>query len=353
MDLTKIIYIGICLAAYVLSLMAENKRSKVAFFLSAVILILFSGLRDISVGIDTQFYYRDLSKIQNGIEVYISGKAYVEIARLLFLVVSNPAIIIFIISLFTIGLFYIGFWKMKDMYSLSWMVLIFICFYYARSMNIARQYLAWAIIFYALSYLIKKKYTFFAIFVLIAVGIHVSAICAFAILGIYMLRDKQNSVKKIMLMLFLALAGPIGLMLVLPKLEKMAETYSGFGSIQLGFLGFFKFAVVLGIVLLNNNRISFSINSKKITRIDSRLDNTAAIVYLIGILFDSLTYFSSYISRVGLYFLSFEFLFWGQVLKNKNNALVYKMLLLLMLIYIYANTIIGDGYGLFPYSTII
>lgn len=355
MDFTKIYFIGVCLFAYLFARLAERKNRKTYMIISALFLIIFSGLRSSSVGIDTETYYTYFYRIQNGLRVYINERAFVEIIRFLYVIFDNTETIIFILSAATIVLFYLVFWRLRESFSLSWMILIFICLYYARSMNIMRQYLAWAIVFYGLHYLLKQQYLKYTIAVVIAMGIHFSAIVSFAILGIYLLTDKVKKGKLKSALLILVILGSMVSANLLQTIDKFYNIYFTVHDAQIGYMSFYKIAVMLGIAILSKNHVTLVMGSDKRFSHGVIIDYKFVILYFIGVLLDSLAYFSSYTSRIGLYFLSFEMLFWGQLFKLNENVSVrvYKLLLLLMLIYIYmSNNIIGDGYGLFPYSTI-
>ena len=353
MDVTKFYFVGICLVSYVCSWLAERTNKRVYMFISGVILVFYSGLRDISVGIDTKTYYYNFLKIKNGVKVYINEKPFVIIVRFLFNIFDDPTAILFIMSAITIGLFYFSFWKLKDEYSISWMVLIFIFFYFARSMNISRQYLAWSIVFYAITCLFQQKIIKSCVFIIIAMCIHLSAVVSFAILGLYLLQDetrKKNKFKTVFLLL--VLSGSLLSGSILSFIQESYSRYYRFELSRIGLLSLYKILILLGIIILAKRNIIITFGSRKTYNELIEIDKRVVLLYIVGILFDSLSYFSSYTSRLGLFFLSFELLFWGRLLKAKTNTTLYKFALLVMLIYLYANNIIGDGYGIFPYSTV-
>lgn len=353
MDVTKLNYVGICLISFFFSWLAERTNKKLYMFVSGAILVFYSGFRDISVGIDTKTYYKIFLIIKDGGTAYFNEKTFVLFVRWLFIFFEDPAAIFFVMSAFTIGLFYFSFWKLKDNYSISWMVLIFLLFYFARSMNIIRQYLAWAIVFYAITCMLQQKYFKSSVCIAIAMCVHLSAIVSFAILGLYLLQDQSNIRNKFKnVLLLLVLIGSLLSGSILSAVDDSYSRYYRFNLSSIGYLSLYKILVLFGIVFLVKNNKIIKFGSKKIYNEYIDIDKRIVILYFVGIIFDSLSYFSSYMSRLGLFFLSFEFLFWGRVFKSKTNTSLYKAALLVMLIYLYTNNIIGDGYGIFPYSTV-
>lgn len=353
MDVTKLFFVGICLISFAFSWLAKRTNKKFYMFVSGAILAFYSGLRDISVGIDTQNYYYNFLKIKNGVKVYINEKTFVIIVRFLFNIFKEPAAILFIMSALTIGLFFFSFWKLRDDYSVSWMVLIFLLFYFARSMNICRQYLAWSIVFYAITCLLQQKILKSCVCIIIAMCIHLSAVASFAIIGLYLLLDESNTKHRLRtILLLLVFSGSLLSGSILSSVEESYSRYYRFELSRVGFLSLYKILILLGIVFLVKNNIIISYGSKKTHNSFIEIDKRIVLLYFVGIVFDSLSYFSSYTSRLGLFFLSFELLFWGRLLKSKTNTALYKIALLVMLIYLFANNIIGDGYGIFPYSTV-
>lgn len=355
MDITMLYYVGICLLAYLLSRLAERTNRKIFFILAGAVLILYSGLRGYNVGIDTVTNYYNFNLIKRGYYVYMNEKPFLEMVKLLLTIFDDPAAIIFIMSAFTIGLFFKSYWKLRDEHSVSWMVLIFVCFYFARSMNIARQFLAWAVSFYGVTFLLKKKTFKSFICMAVSICIHLSSIASFAIFGIYILQEKSNKSRhKIVGVLLLSvIVGSIFLSGFLSQFERAYVRYYTFDYSRVGLLSFYKILTLFAITYFAKNDIGIRAwKNNKINNSIIQIDNKYVILYFIGIIFDSLAYFSSSISRVGLYFLSFELLFWGKLFKSKTDTGLYKILLLIMLVYLYINNVVGDGYGIFPYSTI-
>lgn len=198
---------------FIFILLSKSKnKSSIIFFekLYVVIVIiqftLFSGLRSATVGTDTQMYVN--SYISN---FSIDDNTYTyNFLRIIVWWLSRGNYHVFLVSIaflttycIVCGIYRLGFIfnihnKIKFIF-LSVANYILYNFYLA-TFNTARQFLAVAICFFAVTYLLEHKYTRYFILEVLAIGVHNTAIFTIVFLVVFLLEKYIN----IILLIFIA-----------------------------------------------------------------------------------------------------------------------------------------------------
>lgn len=163
----------------------QYKPNKYIYILITIIFILVSGLRS-GVG-DTGTYRHIFDTLPSSISTFLSSdiisedKGFYLIATFVKQFISTDSqAIIFVMALITLSLICYGLYKYTDDVRMA--IFLFItmgCF--STSMNGMRQYVAAAILFYALPLIKKRKLIPYLIVVYIASTIHASAIIFYPI----------------------------------------------------------------------------------------------------------------------------------------------------------------------------
>lgn len=100
--------------------------------------------------------------------------------NLLFRVLGdNPRIIYVAISTVTLVLVYMTLYRVKEEISIGFAVLGYVTLYYVQSLSLMRIYMAAAILFWGVPYLLKQNYIKYGIVILGATMIHYSALAMF------------------------------------------------------------------------------------------------------------------------------------------------------------------------------
>ena len=155
-----VFYLLLLVFISLLDILVKNK--KVILIISGIILILIIGFRDISVGNDTENYYKLFIQISelNWKQIMLESTrfeiGYIYLNKIVSLFSKNP-IIFFLFS----GVIYICiFFKTIKFYSKDFILsilLIILTGYLGRMMNIMREIYALSFTMIASQYLIKKK----------------------------------------------------------------------------------------------------------------------------------------------------------------------------------------------------
>lgn len=222
---TIIYYYGLVFGISFIALLAELFKHRISsrylsifFIVDALILILFSGLRADTVGIDTKNYIRcfvngnDPSFVDENLEF-----GYRLLMTFMRNIISNSQIFLLLMSTLTVGSVFIVLWRFRKRINLFVAVLLYVCIFYFQSFDLLRIYLASSLLM--LSFCIvfedfKYKYQIFAACILLIATLHyTSAILLFPL--VLYLFYKYDKVLSFGLMIGLL----VGAYLLLPYLS--------------------------------------------------------------------------------------------------------------------------------------
>jgi len=156
-----------------------------------IVLSLLEGLRAYSVGTDTYDYINSFATLDWKYETYEPlSKLMVLIVRT---ISHNPTVYLIICALVINGLILNAIYKMSNDRRYSVFIFISLLFYFT-SFNAIRQAFAYACMINAFYYIRERKWIKFAIFLILAIEFHSSAIIGLLYLLIPILdRRKENS----------------------------------------------------------------------------------------------------------------------------------------------------------------
>ena len=199
-----VIYIGLFVYVCILGLFLFykkgtinlNARKKTYLFLTFLPLALIMGLRDVSVGTDTELYkniflkYGDMNSIQ---EILNEGTTIIWALynKIIYEIFQSYNVMLLINSFIICGLCAKFIYNNSDNVVLS--TIFFMTFYhYFSAFNISRQYIAIMISINSFKYIKEKKPLKFCLINIIAVLIHNTAICTF-ILALFFNTNISNT----------------------------------------------------------------------------------------------------------------------------------------------------------------
>lgn len=179
-------------------------ENKIWFYVFSVISImsvaLIAGLRDPSIGIDTEHYltknlYWDgaikASTFWEYVYEYITSGYGEPFFALLIGFVSQLtgsfAAFLTICHTVIIGCVYFGAFRLRKHINPEMVLLIFYFFFFNHSLNILRQYMAMAIVFVFFADILEKKYIKFCLGILLALQFHTISLVAFGLLAIHII----------------------------------------------------------------------------------------------------------------------------------------------------------------------
>ena len=354
----------------VLLLFAEKSQYSIVrrvFIIVGILLpTLLAGFRADTIGTDVLVYgkssYLDAVNstgfsnfFSTRVTSVLSDPAYYFITYLLSLVVKDYHLGFFVYSLITCGFMYFALKRCKKMYNIPiWFgMLLFYLTIYNYSLNIMRQCIAISILFYAWTYLANRQYKMYALFNIIAILFHSSAIIGLVILPIYLLlrenRNKKTSTKIIQGGIVV-----VGIVVLLAVSTTLIDSLVGFGLLRDNYLNYLsggKYAGNNGVdyVTILQYVITIGIGVLLYRKLKDKNIECMFLIVSVSILFMANfgSMISTYISRIGYYFMPFQILLLGNTLKvfNKKSQIIWGTIIIGITFFFWWYTFVFRGYN--------
>lgn len=346
-----IFYVVILIIITILAKLAECSQSvsRRRIFIIAIIMLLslIAGIRGYDIGRDTSIYYSSTyQRIVDGrFNAAHGGILYSAIFYLISSIGGNYSCILFIVALVSYSLIIVRLWELGKYSYFSLMIFAFYCLWFPVSLNVTRQFLSIAMVFFATRFLESDKKLLFCLYVILAMFIHSISILGFGLLIINCLNNKHNrknftlnfsTYKRNKIFLIAILIGVFLLYMFFPAehyimlMEKQAR-------LKLGVMQPLKISIFLTLYY--------------IIRKDNLNKKNILIYSLFGLLLSCLDYFFENASRVAWYFLLFEIV--GYSFKNRSNKFQNMLVIVLSLLYLYTfgRELYINGNQILPYCT--
>lgn len=254
-------------------------------------------------------------------------------------------------------------WDFRKKYNFAFMIFLYGFVFFIETLNIMRQFIAIAVIFYATRLLTKKKYVAFSVIVLIMTTIHKTSLLALLILVIYFWKNLSTK-NKIMLGIPIFMIAIVGIAFVLKYESDHILNYFGednrISNLNITFI--YRFVIFAFSYMLYKSKkiIVYGKKAKdkskeKCTELinnESELLNLDLVVwvYFIGLCLTSMGMFFFVMARLGYYYLIFELLYWGYMTNQNNKNKKLNMLMIsIYAIYVFTLELLKNGSGIFPY----
>lgn len=366
---TAFFYVMVVLIATALAWLAQHKKNYKLYLLLLVLgLSIILGFRGESVGTDTATYLRMARWVKNGYFNYVYGETGFKYLLLLIVKIfpiENSVLIV--IAIASVAFFIGRLWELRNEVNFSLGVFIYTVYFYMASFNYSRQCLAIAILFWATRYLIKDRLNLFLVIVAICSLIHASSVAGVIIFIIYVLFSKKGKIRinEIILLVFISIGGIIYL-IQSDRVNYLFSKYININNLSgTGVTSFFTLGTILIIETMShmsqfrNKQINIVFTHKKkeenamISNIwnenSSKLYITSKIVYFLGIIVSIMLNKYEYASRISLYFLVYEIIFWGYKYESGFIRLLKTCFIILLMMYSLFNLLNTGGYGIMPY----
>ena len=318
------IYIACFALSALFAWLANNKaKNKIWFYvfsaISIAVVVLLAGLRDFSIGIDTENYMtkklywdgaiKSATLVDYIYDYIITGYGEPFFALLIGIVAQFTGDFSFFLTIahgIIITCIYVGAFRLRKHINPEWVLIIFYFLFFNHSLNGIRQYVAMAIIFAFLADLVQEKVLRFCIVVFCAMLFHTTALIAAGFLIIYFVIYPPKPLKilnKISLFKRKVIFSAILSFAVLgfPLIIKLAVKL---GLLNKRYLFIFEgkiepAAIVMGMVALELFCVYYF--SKEI-RLKSELYDFFTLCSICYFILLFLTFIVSYGKRISLYF---------------------------------------------------
>lgn len=350
------------------------RRDKFGYLMIAVAaLTLVAGLRSEDVGIDTSSYVLKFACIADGCPELAYGleNGFKFLVKCILKIWNNHSVVFTVIAFFTNYLIIRRLWDFRNIASVPCMVLCYYAGFYGFTLNIMRQFLAIAVVFYFSGQLEKRKYfSFLAAVALSTVFLHRTALLGAAYIAADLLLWKNLSKRQRRIIRIgiaaAVIAVPAAYGLIAGGLLSKYTKYFGTVTPNLGIMVPIKIAFLAVTLFISKRRI-LPEKTKQLSEEEFeeyRKRSSAVILYSAGLMISLLGYFFPFMERIGYYFLIYECVYFGMLTKAyvrktdtpqdlmvvRNNVFIYSGVLLFLVGYGFVAGLLGNGQGIVPYG---
>lgn len=324
------------------SLISIRQKENRGCFAAFLILAFFSAVRE-GIGIDYNSYLYHIALIQNGNPHYMET-GFKKLVTTLEKINSDPKFVIIILGILTTWLFVKAIWEQSDNPAES--IFIFVSWgYYFLTYNTIRNYLALAIVIYAIRFIKQDKKIWFFLLVILAASFHKSALIC---LLVYFLADLEW--KKVS---YALLGAGIVFAFVFKNFLRTLVFYfypayegSVYDSGRISYLNILKALLVLMLCIFRYGLV----NGNRLNRLYFHL-NLFSLTLYVGM------YWVPEISRIGFYMNATSIFLIPNIIKGAKtaeNRKVLKIILYivsLILFFLLCRGFYGETIKLLPYKS--
>ncbi|MFZ5975655.1 MAG: EpsG family protein [Bacillota bacterium] len=336
------------------SMTLSTRPNRIWWILSLMVLLLLSSLR-YGVGTDYATYgqlYTSLNQIDSLdkfiAQIPVTEPGYILLNFFVKAVFNQYLVIYALCALVTLGFFYKAFEDYHEKGSVMLAALVFIAAFFSLSLNIMRQMMAVAIMFFATRYIFQRKYGAAAAWTIVAASFHVTAL---VVVPFWIIRGDRRWERITRIVLFAALVALLFGGMLFSALFTHIPFFRSVGSeARLGA------TPGLGLLLLRAPIfIPVLIYRKKLMEHDER--NRLWIIFMLfEIAFCHLGYINSVFSRISLYFAaSWAVLLPSLVRCMPDRSAQYRMgayvVLVLVGLWVF-NSVINNYNEVLPYKSL-
>ena len=341
---SSLTYLMIAAVSFFMAHIAEKKNAKSLVILIVALLSFFAGFRAPTVGRDTVNYINLFHQTGSNI---IANKeiGFTLFNKLVIWLTNSDSVLLLCYAIIIYGLVVYRFWELRSSISFSCAVITFYSINYFESLNIMRQYVAVAIIFFATRYLAKREYGKYTILMIIAVLFHTSALLGAGYLAVELLFWKSLNGKQKLSLISISILG----LFLFPYMLDATEKYYQFfrwTTIDIGLRVFALFCILL--VSLFYFKKSTDFKDRFYLQTKGYFLHTVQWYYLIGCLLGIIGYFYELMGRISIFYTIYTGVYFGLIFKDKEvkNRKWIRIVLLIMIIFVV-------GYILYNYLFVL
>lgn len=344
------LYLAVLIVGVAIIHEAQRRSIKSLLYLLIIFLALVFGLRAEGVGIDTINYLRYYNEtLRYGPSVTASWYDTIYVYGMsLFSMEGGFIAFNFVVTLVTNALILCRLWDFRFDINLSLSFGLFYAFFIPVELNIARQLLAIAIVFWGSRYIFTHKTWLFVLLLGFAVSIHRAALIAvLLLLALYFIKDQMSYAGRTIFSvatLLLPLCAIVAL-LFLMRSGYFADYAKYFASndIKVGLMTVIKVAILFIGFSRSGIYERFSIQGR-----------ASLLFTFIGLAMSVVGYLFDYMERIGYFFSIFDIVTFSYLalLKRESGSFEYERVLWLMVLYVLFTALSGNGQGILPYGAI-
>lgn len=366
-----LIYLMVFLIVEILAILASKKQStkkmKIAIYpiLIVVVLSVFGGFRDLTIGTDVLVYGANWFKIAtnfSSLSSYInfidsSDFGYLLINYIVSRFTSDVNIFLMILQLICNGLVVATLYRYREKVPFWLSLLLYLCVFYCRTFNILRQAIALSIVFYSVRFLEQNHTVRFIISVLLASTFHFTAIVSLIILFFRKICELSSRFKT----MFVVIIVIITFMFVFFIKDMISILYS-LGIVNLRIYNYLydfatsSFSVTLIELIFKSLMLLLILLQNKKMKDNFKLNNLLVLCAIVDFVTYQIRSVIMYADRLSFYFGYFLMLIFPQTAislkaKGRDKWVLNCLFAVFLLGYWYYKFIYSGSCEVYPYSS--
>ena len=368
------IYIVLLPIILFLSIVAEKRGMFSCIFIISILLTIVAGFRNVTVGIDTPNYIDKWSYIANGHPELAYGfeEGFKLLSKGILTIYKNYTFFFVLTAFLTNYLILRRLWDFKNIASIPCMVLCYYGSFYGYTLNIVRQFLAIAVLFYFSKLLEERKYIkYFIVVVFCTIFIHQSSIICIGYVAadIFLWKELLGWQRRMIGVGLLTAPLIVGTLI-----NRIIYKYKGYfevATINVGCMVFAKMAfLVFAFIICRSVFSSREKNDSDAYFVEMRMRRTTTLNYLMGLLLTGIGYFYTFMDRIGLYYMIFECIYYGMLTKTnlansilgkdgydydvrRANSFIFFVVIVVLIGYNFITDLMNNAQGIVPYTSVI
>lgn len=358
------------LLSYIANLSFDKKNRFISLFFILLLIVYntyFAGLRDFGVGIDTTVYidsYFDYaSSIVNIKEFfdYEGDLGFLGLAYLASKISDRSQSLLIVTALFIFSFYYLAIWRLKKIRNINIFTcnLLFCLIFYCHTLNLMRQFCAIAILTFAFTYFIERKWYIYLLLQIIAYFFHSTSILFIMIPIFWMISQMKNTKRRnlytiIFIICFVGITfGYFYVLTFLGNIGIVSEIYADrYGQTGVYINNTVSTGTGLGKLLAFVYPLAFIYYAKYKKATSDQENYFVFMMCLISLTLNSLGGIVDFIDRLSFYTYVIYFIFLSNLIASKKLSPFIRMLYVLILIYNwYGVYVIGHGGDIIPYTS--
>ncbi len=351
-----ILFYSMCVLSALLGCAGSRSDRGIYVVFAVTVLASLAGLRETTVGTDTTYYYHMFENMALGYTDYFKTEPiYYLLAKICIVLFGTPQAVLFVTAALTNGLIVYRLWELRDQYSFSWTFCLYIALVYPQCFNVMRQWLALAIVFFALFYLLNGRMLRFVFFALVATLVHNSAIISFLYIPfLFLYRVRSMRCNYAVSLCFFGAS----ILVVVLGFDALTQRYRYFFTdriqVAFSFLFLLKMLIFVFYELIARHEPRCRLLGRNGCGNDSRHERKIELAYGLGIAISSIGMVFDQLGRIAIYFTVLELLFSARIVVNNYYSLYFRLLYILIGAYNFVFGISFQGlYGIAPYSCVL
>lgn len=352
-------YLSVFVAVLLLTRRSETTDRPFGLATATLLLVLVSGLRAYSVGVDTSLYQLGTEYFFRNGEVYWRysfAYGYGVFTSTVLHIWDDYTVLLVVQALITNGLIAARFWDFRHGASLTFMMLGYLCTAYLMTLCIIAQFVAVSIVFYFSRFLDRGHPLFYLAGVTLATSIHASGIISILAALPFVLKFRGVSARRGLVQAIGCAALGVGLAFAWGSL---VDSYSSYNTSarasSVGIMVFVQVFVLIGALLLAG--YFKGEGEDKGTELRSAFMSHAPhslFQYVLALGLSSASYVIGNAGRISYYYILFGPVVYGVIAKRSRtsrSAFACSFLLAVWLVaYLVYVFFMHDGLGILSYS---